>query len=210
MKKVIRILIYIIGLGILSLGVVLNAKTGLGVSAINSIPYVISTITGTTLGNNTIIVYVIYIIIQFILIGKNVKWIVLLQLPCTILFGKYTDFFNQRILIEPTSLYVSFLLLAAAIILTALGVVLTINMRIVPNAPDGLVQEFAIKIKKDFGFAKNVFDIFCILVSLTISLIIERRVIGIGIGTVLSAIFIGRVIALLNKIGKEKLLTLSE
>ena len=208
MRSILRVLIYIIGLGILSLGVVLNTKTGLGVSAVNSIPYVCSQITGISLGTLTMMVYGIYIAVQIILLRKTFKVSVLLQLPCSVLFGKYTDFFNQLIQIEPGTIGGKFLLLSAAILLTALGVVLTVTMQIVPNAPDGLVQVIAMQVKKEFGYIKNIFDGVSVLISIIISLLVERHLIGIGIGTIASALLIGRFIALFNKLGKEKLKSL--
>jgi uncharacterized membrane protein YczE len=205
MRRLLRVLIYIIGLGILSLGVVLNTKTGLGVSAVNSIPYVCAQITGISLGTVTMLVYGLYIGIQIILLRKTFNISLLLQLPCSVLFGKYTDFFNQLIQIEPRSVVGQVLLLSAAILLTALGVVLTVNMQIVPNAPDGLVQVIAVQAKKEFGYIKNIFDGVSVLISIIVSLLIERHLIGIGIGTIASALLIGRFIALFNKLGKERL-----
>lgn len=208
MKNALRLVIYIIGLGILSLGVVLNIKTGLGVSAISSVPYVISNITGMSMGTITIFVYCVYILVQIILIGKNFKWLILLQLPCSLLFGKYTDLFVKIIQIQPTSIVMSYVLLAFAILFTAVGVVLTVGMKIVPNAPDGLVQEIAIKAKIKFGLAKNLFDILSVVISVAISLLVTQRIIGIGVGTVLSAILIGRTIAFLNGVMKDRLAVL--
>jgi uncharacterized membrane protein YczE len=151
------------------------------------------------------IVYGLYIVIQIILLRKTFNISILLQLPCSVLFGKYTDFFNQLIQIEPSAVVGRVLLLSAAILLTALGVVLTVNMQIVPNAPDGLVQVIAVQAKKEFGYIKNIFDGVSVLVSIIVSLLMERHLIGIGIGTIASALLIGRFIALFNKLGKERL-----
>lgn len=205
MRKILRILMYIIGLGILSLGVVLNTKTGLGVSALNSVAYVLSDITELSLGTFTMIVYLVYIIAQIVLLRKEFKFSILLQLPCTLLFGKYTDFFNQLIQIEPDSIFLRLLLLTGAITFTALGVVLTVNMKIVPNAPDGLVEVLAMKTRKDFGYVKNLFDLSSVCVSVTVALVVKGQIIGIGVGTIASALLIGRLIALFNRLGREKL-----
>ena len=51
MKKFYRGMMYCIGLMILALGIILNTKTGLGVSPIISIPYSISKIWNINLGN---------------------------------------------------------------------------------------------------------------------------------------------------------------
>lgn len=54
--------------------------------------------------------------------------------------------------------------------------------------------------KKDFGFVKNIFDILAIILTSLICLAAKGYIIGIGIGTVLSAIFIGRCVALYQTI----------
>ncbi|WP_069998492.1 YczE/YyaS/YitT family protein [Cellulosilyticum sp. I15G10I2] len=205
MRQILRLVIYMIGIGILSLGVIINTKTGLGVSALNSVPYVISYATGLSLGNITIVLYIFFIIAQAILMGRDFKVALLLQLPFSILFGRYTDFFNQFVQIEPTNIWSRIWLLAAAITLTALGVVLTVHMKIVPNAPEGLVQMLSEKLQKDFGYVKNWFDGIFVLISTICGFLLEGKIIGIGIGTIMAVLFVGRLVALFNKLYGEKL-----
>ena len=63
----IRLPVYLAGMVILCFGIVLNTKTGMGVAAINSVPYSVSRITGLTLGTCTFILYFIFIIAQLII-----------------------------------------------------------------------------------------------------------------------------------------------
>lgn len=49
----VRIPVYLSGMVLLCFGIVLNTKTGLGVAAINSVPYRVSQLTGLTLGTCT-------------------------------------------------------------------------------------------------------------------------------------------------------------
>ena len=73
-KKIIRGIIYIIGLLTLALGIILNTKAGLGVSPIISVSYSISQIMKINFGNMTFILYGIFVVIEFILtIAKNPK-----------------------------------------------------------------------------------------------------------------------------------------
>lgn len=78
-----RILLMIFGIGILSLGVVLNTKTNLGVPPINSVPYVLSVLSEIELGNMMIIVYSLYVIVQMIIMKKrkDFKVKVIVQIP---------------------------------------------------------------------------------------------------------------------------------
>lgn len=94
-----RILIYSIGLVVLSIGITLNTKSGLGVSPIISIPFSISSIFNLNFATMTFVVYTMFVIIQFIIKGKNRQWIDILQIPFSLLFSVLitfsTGFFNS-------------------------------------------------------------------------------------------------------------------
>lgn len=205
MKKLIRFILYLGGLAILSLGVVLNTKTGLGVSAINSIPYATAQITGYSLGTTTAVMYVICVLIQSLMMGKEWKPKVLLQIPFSILFGVYVNLFNAQIDYMAEGIVVQILLLAVAILLTGLGAYVSVAMDIVPNAPDGLAQMMGVKMKKNFGTAKCILDIICVAITCILCLVVTGGLIGIGLGTVVSALLIGQVIKLCGKVLKEPL-----
>ncbi len=205
MKKLIRFLSYLLGLGILSLGVVLNTRTGYGVSPLNAMPYAISEIFHYKLGTITIVFYTFYVAIEMLLIGKILDIKLLMQVPCGIVFGMYTNLFFNLITYEPSNHFLRIVLLALAIFLTALGVVITVNMNLVPNPPDGLTDLIGKKMNKDFGFAKNIFDSASIVMTILLCLLLSDHIIGIGVGTVVSVLMIGRTAAWLNKRWKDKL-----
>lgn len=62
-----RFTFYLMGLIILALGITLNTKVGLGVSAIISVSYSISTITHGNFGNITLILYSIFVVLEMVL-----------------------------------------------------------------------------------------------------------------------------------------------
>ena len=205
MKKLLRFIVYLAGLAVLSLGVVLNTKTGLGVSAINSIPYAAAELTGLSLGMTTAILYMICVGIESIMMGKNWNVKILLQVPFSILFGIYVNVFNEWITYQAEGIVLKILLLAVAIVLTGLGAFLSVYMDIVPNAPDGLAQMMGEKLKKGFGFGKCVLDIVCVVLTCILCLAVRGNLIGIGIGTVASALLIGQVIRICGNVLKEPL-----
>ena len=205
MKKLLRFIVYLAGLAVLSLGVVLNTKTGLGVSAINSIPYAAAELTGLSLGMTTAILYMICVGIESIMMGQNWNVKILLQVPFSILFGIYVNVFNEWITYQAEGIVLKILLLAVAIVLTGLGAFLSVSMDIVPNAPDGLAQMMGEKLKKGFGFGKCVLDIVCVVLTYILCLAVRGNLIGIGIGTVASALLIGQVIRICGNVLKEPL-----
>ena len=101
------------------------------------------------------------------------------------------------------------LVLVAGIICTGIGAAMSLDMRIIPNPGDGIMQAIADCIRKTVGFTKNCFDLFNICISISVGLIFAHRLIGIGVGTVLSVIGVGRVIALFNHLFMGKLTKLA-
>lgn len=204
MKKVTAksVLIYLSGLIILCLGVVLNTKTKLGVAAINSIPFALSRTTSLSLGTATFILYCVFIVVQC-LIKRKVDILTVLQLPVSLLFGRMVDFVNTRVLpFEANSIVQGFIMLAVAIVLVAFGTTLVVSQNLVPNAPDGIVQTIANKVGCTFGKCKVIFDLTCICISLILSLILSKQIIGIGIGTICSMAFTGTLCGQFRKIIK--------
>ena len=206
MKKITvkSLIIYFSGLVILCLGTVLNTKTNLGVAAISGVSYVLSKTTSLTLGTATFLIFCIFIIMQW-LINKKIDLLTVLQLPVSLLFGRLTDFVNTRVLVfEANNLVSGFIMLAFAIVLSALGVTLMVSQNLVPNAPDGVVQAIANKLGWTFGKAKVAFDLVCISISVVIAIVMSGHIIGIGIGSLLSMLLIGNCCNVFKKVlGKE-------
>ncbi len=194
-----RICLYIVGLLILCLGVVLNTKTNLGVAAINVTPFVLSKTTSITLGNAVFIMYCVFIICECVL-NRKIDILTILQLPISLLFGKLVDLFNTLLNFEANNFFVGIIMLLIAITLVALGTTLVISQNLVPNAPDGFVNAIGAKINKSFGYVKLRFDIVCVCIAFIISLVLSGKIIGIGIGTIISMLLTGNMCSYFKKI----------
>ncbi len=219
MKK--RIILYTFGMIILAFGLVLNTKTTLGVSPIISVAYAASDILSINFGNMTFLWYAILVLIEICIhiksrAGKKAIINDLLQLPLSLVF---TRFMNIFVYILPVfandfegkalgSLPSRFIFLFIAILLTGIGASLTMDAKIVPNPGDGVVQTIAEFTNKNTGLIKNIVDITCVATAIIIGLVVKHKLIGIGVGTILAALLIGRVIfayhKILEKIKKEK------
>lgn len=207
-KKRLRILVYVVGMFILALGLTLNTKANLGVSPIISVPYSISQITGLNFGDLTFVVYAIFVIVQIIIHIrlKNHKRIAsdILQLPLSLIFTRLLNIFTVYI---PTSqnLGIRLIILTFAIICTGIGAAMSLSMQIVPNPGDGIVQALAERFDKSVGITKNLFDCLNLSITLCISLFIAHQIVGVGIGTVIAVVGVGRVIALFHHIFESKI-----
>lgn len=211
----------------LALGLTLNTKTGLGVSPIISVAYSAATIFGHNFGNMTLALYSLFVVIELILHiirdrrytkksggalahagKKDLKLILLmdiLQLPLSLVFTRFLNVFSDLIpnlysdgAASAGELTVRIIVLIIAIILTGIGAAMSLNMRIVPNPGDGIVQAIADTIHKSVGFTKNCFDLTNITITIILSFVFAGHLVGVGIGTVLAMIGVGRTIAVFN------------
>ena len=92
------------------------------------------------------------------------------------------------------------LVLLIAVVLIGLGTSLSLNMQLVPNTGDGIVRGLAEFFRKRVGLMKNIFDCICCLFSLCLGLVLTGRIVGIGLGTLVAALGVGRIIALCNRL----------
>lgn len=192
-----RIIVYIAGLIILALGIDLNTKTMLGISPIISVPYNISVISGWLLGAVIFSYYVLLVILQLLIQKKDFPVYQFLQIPCAFVTSAAVQIFDNVIPV-PGHIALKIIVLILAIVVTAIGASLVVGMKIVPNPADGLANIIGTKLGHGFGFGKNIIDFISITVSIIIGLVAKGTIIGIGIGTVITMIMTGRVIALLQ------------
>lgn len=205
-QLVTRWVLYLVGMFVLAVGLTLNTKTGLGASAIVSVAHTISLCTGFTLGNITLVTYVLFIAAQFILKGNKRNWLDLLQLVVSVVFTRVLDFLKAVIPYQSgQNLVFDLLLLALSIVLTGTGAAMVLSMNLVPNPADGIVNALSMRSGKEVGICKSCFDIVNVAVAFLIGLANGNPLLGIGVGTIISMLCIGRYISLFNRFFRQKL-----
>lgn len=212
MKQLRRWLFYLIGQIILAIGLTLSTKVNLGVSPILSIAYCASVISGRTIGDTSLVVYIICIILELIMHArqdmpqeqkKKIFILDLLQLPLSLIFTRVMNLFARFILDLSGSLALRIPLLILAIICVGVGASMTLDMRLIANPADGIVQVISDVSGLKLGLTKNIVDISCVILTATGSLILSHRIIGIHVGTLLAMFGTGRVIAVFNRIADK-------
>lgn len=234
-----RIFFYAVGLLTLAIGLTLNTKATLGVSPIVSISYTASELLSVNFGDTTLVLYTSLVLIEIILHlmhyrtgtgvmtnipreaqKKHLHTILIsdvLQIALSLIFTRFLNIFSRYIPVFEEvyagnfwgSLPGRIVVLAFAIIFTGIGAALSLDMRIIPNPGDGIVQAIADTLHKTIGFCKNLVDATCIMIALIVGFIFAGKPVGVGIGTVLAVIFVGRVVALFNRTCLKKIAALS-
>ncbi len=207
-----RILFYCIGIPTLTLGLILNTKCALGTSPIVSIAYAGADITGKTIGDITLIEYCVFIAIQMLVHlrlkkPKSVFLMDALQLPFSLLFSRMMNLFAGMLpSFAESSMPVRLAILMVALAFTALGACLMLNMKLIPNPGDGMVNVISEVFGFEMGLSKNIFDVVCVSVTISLCLLSGNAIRGLGIGSVIAIVLTGRLMSVYNKLFRKQLL----
>ena len=204
-----RGLFYGIGAVSLAVGLTLNTKTQLGVGAVASIAYSGSLVWDMDYGRLTFAVYMVAILLQLLLKQENRNWKICLQLPFSAVFSALLTAFGRFMRVSPEALWQRFALLFAAVGFTALGLLLMVDMKLVANPADALADTVGSLLGRDVGFGKNVIDIISVALSCGIGLAFAGKIVGIGIGTVVTMLLTGRLVSLFRRLLEQKVQTLA-
>ena len=208
-RTIYRWLFYVVGMVLLALGIVLNTKSRLGMAPILSGMFCLSEVYGWNFSNLTLGWYTVLVAAQFALRGKNYRLADLLQIPLSVVFTRFMDLFSSAITYVPETMWQKLLVAALAVVATGVGVTMAVNMRILPNPGDGIVQAISDKSGLSLGTSKNLFDGGSALLGVSLGLILRGQLIGVGLGTVINVVFIGRVVALSTWLFRDKMMRLA-
>ena len=201
-RLIYRILFYILGLFILAFGVTFSVNSNLGVSPVNSLPYEVSLITDVKLGTCVTIVFCCYILMQIIIKRKKFRIIDLTQVIFSTIFGYFTDLTGMIMGGFCLPGIVGRLVMAViSMILIAIGISMYVNCKLVPLPMEGLTLAITdTQTKRTFQQMKVIVDCIVVVASLTLSLVFLHGIQGVGVGTVLAAIFVGKIMQPVQKI----------
>lgn len=196
----IRVLCYVLGLFFLAMGVAFSVNSNLGVSPVNSLPYVVSQVSGTAMSTCVIVIFCSYILLQVVILRKEFRPINLLQIVFSTIFGYFVDFAKWIVGDFALPTYFGQLaMLCISILFIAVGVVLYIEVDLVPMPMEGLSLAVAKKLNVPFHNMKIIVDCVVVAAGILISFLFLHTLVGIREGTVITAIVTGKVMALVKK-----------
>jgi uncharacterized protein len=195
-----RIILFVGGLFIMSLGVGLSIKSGLGVTPISSIPYSLTLASNVNIGITTVIFNALLVFLQIPILKKRYNPKRLLQLINAFMFGYFTDLSLWILAPMPNlPIELNFVLLVVSMFLIAGGILIYMPANIAPLPGEGVVEAVSLAFDKRFSRVKVCFDTSMVVLSLIICGLFTSNILGsVSIGTVLAAIFVGIIIKHLN------------
>ena len=196
-----RLLVYCVGQFILAISVVLAARSSLGASPTTSIPNVIHNIlisrgnTALNLGTLTTIIYLVFLVIQLLFLGRDFKPYMLLEIAQSLVFGYFITAAQMMLafLPDPVNYAGRLIYLIACIPLIALGVIIYTSAQLISAPADGAIAAISKRLGWAIPKAKLFFDVSVVVIAAIVSLVFFRGLVGVREGTIILAVCVGPV-----------------
>lgn len=190
----------------MAFGVSVSVKSGLGVSPVNAIPYVISRVSGLDQGLMTTIIFCAYILAQMILLRRDFKLKSLFQVACAMAFGYFVSLGNGLLAFPaPENYLVRLGLMVISIFLIAMGIMMYLTADLIPQPAEGLCLAIQEKTGWPYPHIKVGFDTFSVSTAALISWLASGEIGGLREGTILAMVGVGSAIGLASKLFRIQL-----
>lgn len=191
-----RLTLYIGGLFFLTLGVSLSIQAGLGVSPVSSLAYALVLTSGLSIGITTVLANILFILVQIILSKRMDIKDLMLQLIISVVFGFFMDatLFLVQLLPTPESIVLRCVYLIISLFVVSAGLIgyFTAKLPLMPY--DALTYVISEQFKIKFSKAKITGDLINVFVAAIMGLVFIQSFGAIGIGTIVAAYFIGKIL----------------
>ena len=191
-----RLTLYIGGLFFLTLGVSLSIQAGLGVSPVSSLAYALVLTSGLSIGITTVLANILFILVQIILSKRMDIKDLMLQLIISVVFGFFMDatLFLVQLLPTPESIVLRCVYLIISLFVVSAGLIgyFTTKLPLMPY--DALTYVISEQFKIKFSKAKITGDLINVFVATIMGLVFIQSFGAIGIGTIVAAYFIGKIL----------------
>ena len=200
-RQIERLAWFAAGILINSFGIVLITKGALGTSQISSIPYVLSLqMPSISFGMFSFIMNMVYIVLQALLLRRQFKPIQLLQIVVNVVFSASIDVFMAMLsFYAPQQLFTRVLSAIAGCIVLAFGISVEVAPDLIMVPGEGIVAAISKVSGWRFGSVKVAFDVTLILIAALLSWLFFGDLVGVGVGTLLSAVSVGQFVNLINR-----------
>lgn len=200
-RQIERLVWFSAGILINSFGIVLITKGALGTSQISSIPYVLSLqLPSISFGMFSFIMNMVYIVLQALLLRRQFKPIQLLQIVVNVVFSASIDVFMAMLsFYAPQQLFTRVLSAVAGCIVLAFGISVEVAPDLIMVPGEGIVAAISKVSGRRFGSVKVVFNVTLILIAALLSWLFFGNIVGVGVGTLLSAVSVGQFVNLINR-----------
>ena len=194
-----RYLLFVASLFINAFGIAFITKALLGTSPITSVTYVLSLFTPFTMGIWTILLNLLFVVLEpFLMTRKDLREdlrMYLLQIPISFCFGLFIDFSMFMLFwLEPSAYVMKVTVLLVGCVILALGIALEVKANAAMMAGEYFVKTITRRFHGEFGYVKLGFDITLLTIACILSLVFLSDIQGVREGTVVSALLVGPIV----------------
>jgi uncharacterized membrane protein YczE len=188
--------LFVAGIFIMAIGVSFSVKSNLGVSPVTSVPYALSRIFPLSLGFWTVLFYLFCMMQQALILRREYRIVNLFQIAASFAFGFFTDLTTRLVSLLPVSenYIVRSVYLMTGIVCVALGILFYLTTTLISLPTDGTVQAIAANGRFKLHHVKIAYDCVSTALALALSLVALGTIDGIGVGTVVAAVGVGRLL----------------
>ncbi len=190
----------LLGLFISAFGASVAIKARLGTSPVACCPVVYAAPLGVSVGMSMFLFNVIFLLAQIAIERREFPPFRLLQLIPAMLFGSLTDL--TTILIGPLpseGIPLRTAYCAVSILMVGLGVYLLLRANLLMMCTEAFDASVSRKTGVEYGVIKIIKDVLLVCIAAAGSLIIDRRLVHVGVGTAAAAVFVGMVVRFLKR-----------
>lgn len=185
---------FILSVAIIGTGISLITQSGLGTTAVSSLPFVVSELTPLSFGMLTMLFNSLWVFLQLVLLGSRFEKRQVLQFLVGPVLGLAIN--GSGVLLEalspnPTHYIGQLLLVLAGVTVLAFGVFLQMNAAVIYNPAEGVVYTLSRLLGRKFGEIKVCFDILIVITAVFLSFVFSGEIIGLREGTLLTALLVG-------------------
>lgn len=195
-----RYLLFCVSLFVNALGIAFITKAALGTSPITSVTYVLSMFTPFTIGQWTIMLNLLFVVVEpFLMTRKDLKSdlrMYLLQIPISFCFGMFIDLCMHCILywLNPVEYLHMIVALLIGCVILAVGIALEVKANAAMMAGEYFVKVITKRFHGEFGYVKLGFDVTLVAIACLLSLIFMSGIYGVREGTVVAALIVGPIV----------------
>lgn len=201
-----RIVLLFVGMLIMTMGIALVTTADLGTTPISTVPLTFSAITGYSFGQMTFALNVCFVVFQVILLRRNFKPVNFLQIPVVGIFAAMIDMWMQFFSgIDVSQAWFAWTLSLSANFFLALGIYLQVRSKTLVQPGEGVVLAVAFVTKKAFSTLKIINDVTLVALAFVIAWISLGHSVGIGFGTLVSAVLVGLIIKAIDRFCRKVL-----
>lgn len=196
---ILRVALLCAGMFVMAMGVAEVTLARLGTTPISTLPLVTAEIFRITFGEATFCVNCLFVLGQFALLRRGYQPINLLQIPLVFFFGVFIDIGMELFAgFNPDTGLKQWAMSLSGNVLLGIGVYSCIKSRTLVQPGEGIVMAVSLVTHKSFASLKIANDVSLVVISAILGWLVLGRFVGIGPGTLVSAVMVGLVIKLIN------------